>query len=508
MNVEIEIAGIKVPKADWDATPPSIQALVLVLSERLKHQSERLSQLEEQLRKNSQNSSKPPSTDKFGQAVVEQKRGKKPKQRRRSENPSRQVRKLQAREDCDRVHEVIPSVCESCGGVLQGCDSHPHRHQVMELPPIKPMVIEYRLHQLSCDGCGQLTRAKLPIGVSASGYGERLSAMVSMLSGPYRHSYRRVCSLMEDLFNVRLSRGSVGRLRDEISESVSAAVAEAKTYVQTQPVVHSDETSLPQGNRDGSNPKGRKGWLWVLVTPWVSFFEVVLSRSQKSAKALIGESFRGIVNSDRHSAYGWIPLAQWQVCWAHLKRDLTAIAQRTGVSQEVGEGLLRRERRLFRWWHCVRDGTLSREQFIRQVEYLRRGFKSILEETAALPIAADEKTPLAKTVRTFRRLLKVESALWTFVYTPGVEPTNNAAERALRPAVIWRKTSFGTQSQSGSLFVSRMLTVAHSLKAQGRNILDFLTQACLAARMGKEPPSLIPHPISTDISLSVDDSLV
>ena len=223
------------------------------------------------------------------------------------------------------------------------------------------------------------------------------------------------------------------------------------------------------------------------------FFEVVLSRSQATAKALIGEAYEGIVTSDRYSAYTWIELSHWQVCWAHLKRDLTAIAEREGASQEIGEALLRRERRLFRWWHRVRDGTLSREQFIEQVGYLRQGFKAVLQAAAALPIAPDEKTPLAKTVRTTRRLLKIELALWTFVYTEGVEPTNNAAERALRPAVIWRRTSFGSQSHSGSLFVARMLTVTTSLKAQGRNILDFLSEACLAARMGKAPPSLLPE---------------
>ncbi|MEM9819354.1 MAG: transposase, partial [Cyanobacteria bacterium P01_D01_bin.6] len=99
----------------------------------------------------------------------------------------------------------------------------------------------------------------------------------------------------------------------------------------------------------------------------------------------------------------------------------------------------------------------------------------------------------AKTVRTCRCLLKVEPALWTFVFTPGVEPTNNAAERALRPAVIWRQTSFGSQAQSGSQFVARLMTVTTSLKAQGRNILEFLTQAYSATRTGKEPPSLIPQ---------------
>lgn len=501
MSEAIEIAGIKVPKVDWEATPPSIQALVRLLEGRLHQQSEeltqlneRLNQLEERLNQNSTNSSQPPSADGFGQGVKAKKKVKKSRKARQSSNTPRQARKLKPSQECDRVYEVKPRVCQECGAPLSGDDSHPHRHQEIELPPIEPLVIEYRLHQLSCDACGEMTQAILPPGVSASGYGERLSAIVTLLRGPYRQSYRQVCRLMEEVFDVRLSRGSVGRLRHELSAALKAPVSEAKTYVQSQSRVHSDETSFPQGNRDGKNPTKTKGWLWVLVTPLVSFFEVVLSRSQESAKALIGESYQGILTSDRCSAYTWIDLTQWQTCWAHLKRDFTAMAERTGASSEIGDALLRRQKRLFRWWHRVRDGTLSREQFIAQVNYLRCGFKTVLEEAASLPIEPGEKTPFAKTVRTCRRLLKVEPALWTFVYTNDVEPTNNAAERALRPAVIWRRTSFGSQSQGGSEFVTRMLTVTTSLKAQGRHILDFLSQVFLATRKGDVAPSLLPQP--------------
>ena len=313
MGEEIEIAGIKVPKADWEATPPSIQSLVRVLEERLTQQNkrlieqseqlanltERLSDLEERLNRTSKNSSKPPSTDGFGQVV----KGKKQRKPRRGGDSSskapRQARKLKPSEDCDQVLEVKPSTCQDCGGQLSGHDPYPHRHQEIELPPIEPVVIEYRLHQLSCDVCGEMTRAALPSGVSASGYGERVSAIVALLSGPYRQSYRQVCRLMDTVFGVRLSRGSIGRLRDELSMALAEPVAEAKAYVQSQPRVHSDETGFPQGNRDGQNPQKRKGWLWVLVTPLVSFFEVVLSRSQASAKTLLGEAYPGILVFDR-----------------------------------------------------------------------------------------------------------------------------------------------------------------------------------------------------------------
>ena len=335
----------------------------------------------------------------------------------------------------------------------------------------------------------------------STGYGDRLAAVVAWLSGEHHQSYRMVKSLLATLFGVDLSRGSINRLRNQVSEAVPKATAsrvavpveQAHQYVQTQAFVHSDETGFSQGNDDGLNPTRTKGWLWVLVTPLIKVFSVVLSRSQATAKALIGEAFKGILISDRYNAYNWLDVMQRQICWAHLKRDLIAMAERTGVSKQIGEALLRRESRLFRWWHRVRDGTMSRSQFVAAVEPLRVGFKTALEVAAALPIGKNEKSPLAKTVRTAQKLLKVEAALWTFVYVQGLEPTNNAAEQALRTAVIWRRTSFGSQSQAGSEFVSRILTVVTSLKAQQRNPLDYLTEACLAKRLGLSAPSLLPE---------------
>jgi transposase len=485
----IEIGGEKIPKQDWEATPASVKQALVNLAEQVKQLSERLATVEEKLNQNSSNSSRPPSSDGFGTGATTA------PQRRNStgqQHRPRQVRRLIAVEQCDQVHEAKPEYCPECGERLSGEDSHPHRHQVWELPPIQPLVLEYRWHELQCAACGTKTRAPLPSGVSASGHGERLTAVVGLLSGVYRQSHAQVQCLMQEVFGVTVSYGGVNRLRCEMSEAIRPMVEQAQADVCQQPLLYSDETSFPQGNRDGHNPTGRKGWLWGLVTPLVSWFEVVLSRSQATAKQLIGETFEGIVSSDRYGAYGWIAVPRRQVCWAHLKRDLTAIAQRSGVSPAIGEALLRRQQRLFRWWHRVRDGNLSREMFAQMAGHLRAGFKAELEVAARLPIGNGEKTPLAKTVRTCRKLLQVEAALWTFVYIPKVEPTNNAAERALRPAVIWRRTSFGSQSEAGSQFVARMLTVSTSLKAQNRPVLEVLSQACRAARLGQEPPSLLP----------------
>ena len=482
MNSEIEIAGIKVPKSDWEATPESIKAVVIVLSERLE-------QIEEQLKKNSRNSSKPPSSDGFGKVERKQKQKSQKNQKQKS---SRKVRKLYPIEACQEVYSHLPEKCRHCGEELSGKDAEPHRHQIIEIPKVRAYVIEHQQHQLECACCGRKTRAELPKEISQRSYGERLTAAVGWLSGEHRQSHRMLKSLMKTLFGIEISRGSINRLRQEVSKAIAEPVKQAQEYIQKQKVVNSDETSFSQGNQDGLNPQKIKGWLWVLGTYLVKVFSVELSRGQKTAKKLLGEEFSGIAISDRYSGYNWLDNQQRQVCWAHLKRDLIAIAERSGVSAQIGQALLSREQRLFRWWHRVRDGTMSRQQLVSAVTSLRAGFKAELEEAAALPIGFREKSPLAKTVRTIRRLLKIEDALWTFVFVDGVEPTNNLAEQALRCAVIWRRTSYGSQSQAGSDFVSRILTVVESLKAQQRNPLDYLTEACYAKRLGLPAPSLLP----------------
>lgn len=469
MTDEIELAGSRIARSDWEATPASVKTLVTEVMGQIGQLHERVAHLEERLTKNSKNSSKPPSSDGFG-PPPDAKAKPQGKKRKRGGQPGHRGhrRDLYPSEQCKEVKAYYPEQCKRCAAALSGVDPSPERHQVVDLPSMAPEVYEHQLHQRVCEHCGSATRAELPPAVTVSGYGERLSAFVGLLSGRYRQSHRQVVSLLSEVFEIRVSSGSVNRMRRELSAALAEPVAAAQQYVQGSAVLHSDETSFQQGNADGSNPSGKRGWMWVLVTPLVSFFEVALSRSQTTAQTLIGEAVSGVVVSDRYSSYNWIALAQRQVCWAHLKRDLTAIAERSGVSQAVGEALLRRERRLFRLWHRVRDGTLSRAAFSQAIVPLQRGFKAELEAAAQISMTAKERTPLAKTVRTCRKLLQVEPALWTFVDTPGVEPTNNAAERALRPAVIWRRTSFGAQSQAGSEFVSRMMTAVTSLHAPQR----------------------------------------
>lgn len=230
-----------------------------------------------------------------------------------------------------------------------------------------------------------------------------------------------------------------------------------------------------------------------MAAPLVSYLAVFLGRSQAVCQQLLGDTFSGIVNSDRFSAYNWLELKERQICWAHLKRDFTRLAERPGVSGELGRALLAQQKLLFEYWYRVRDGTLSRSELITVVAPIQQQMRSLLYQGAGYDIAAQEKTPSRENGAHLPAIAQSRSAvLWTFVTTEGVEPTNNAAERALRPAVLWRKNSFGSQSETGSLFVSRMLTVMTTLRAQNRPVLDYLVDACRATRQGQPAPSLLP----------------
>lgn len=293
-----------------------------------------------------------------------------------------------------------------------------------------------------------------------------------------------------------MSLGTISRIRREVSEALAVPVTEAKEYVQTAAIVGADETGFKQGNSDGQNPNNRKAWLWVVVTPLVTFFQVTLARSTEAAKEILGREFRGILISDRYRAYNWLDIQQRQLCWAHLKREFTKISERKGIARQIGRDLLAQEKRLFRLWKKVRDGTLSYLEFQKAVPKIRTRVRSILEEASQSEIGSREKTPFAQTVRTCRQLLKVEPSLWLFTEVVGVEPTNNASERAIRPAVLWRRTSFGSQSQAGSVFVARILTVVTSLRSQNRQVLSFLTEAIQAARNQTTPPSILPQSVA------------
>jgi len=346
----------------------------------------------------------------------------------------------------------------------------------MEIPPIQPVVTAYQWHQLVCPACGETTRAPWPAGVPSGTYGARVHATVALCTGAYRLSKRMTGQVMDDVFGVPMSVGTVSQSEQATTQVLDPPVEEARACVEAQEVAHLDETSWRQGDK--------RAWLWVAVTSLVTVFVVRLSRGGQVARELLGEGFAGILVTDRYSAYNWYPVRWRQLCWAHVLRDFEAIRGRGGVCEEIGDALLAQAPPMFSWWHRVREGTLKRSTFRSYMTPLRCEVERLLE--------AGSQCGVAKTEGTCQEILKRREALWTFVQVDGVEPTNNTAERALRPGVLWRKGSFGTQSEEGSRFVANMMTVVATLKQQQRNVLEYLTAAHEAALRGEAAPSLLP----------------
>lgn len=497
----------QITEEEWAKTPESVKQVLAYLTkevEKLKQRVESLEQenryLREQLKGNSSNTSKPPSSDSQG-VKPEKKQNQSGKKRGGQKGHPGHRRQLIETEKCQKVIDYVPEECSKCATKLEGIDPSPYRHQVVELPEVQPYVEEHRLHQLECKKCGERTRAKLPKEVAQSGYGVRVVAMAAILSGLYRMSERMVMSAFKDLFGIILALGTVNALRQEASIAIAQPVEQAAEYIKSMPVINADETSFKQGNSDENNPRNSKAWLWVAVTELVTVFRVTLSRGQLSAQILLGTVLTAIIITDRWNGYNCFPLNQRQLCWAHLKRDFTRISEREAKSGEIGKQLLKLQSELFTHWHKVRDKTLTRDGFILLADEIRAKVVTLLKSGASYQPKKDEKTSLALTSRTCRELLKVEQAMWLFVRVEGVEPTNNAAERAIRPAVLWRKNSFGTQSLNGSEFVARIFTVVMTLRSQNKNILDFMVEACQAFRNGNSAPSLLP-----DVSLAQPNS--
>jgi hypothetical protein len=481
--------GLPISPEDWEKTPLPIKALVLAMAEenrllkqqvgtlttQVKNLQAEVEKLQERLHKTSQNSSKPPSSDPpHVPPQTKRVKGQHP--------PGGQAghpgagRKLKPLQEVDRVVVSKPVGCLCCGCLLLGEDPQPQRHQVTELPPSHPQVTEYQQHTLTCLVCGAENRAAWPREMPTSCFGARVQALTGYLSGRFGVSKRDTAEMLADIYRVDMSLGSIPTQEQRVSQALKDVVTKAQAYVQQQAVANVDETSWPQFHETG--------WLWVGVTPHVTVFKRFATRGAGGVDDLLGPAYPGTVGSDRYSAYNHLAITQRQVCWAHLKRDFQAFVDRGGQSQIVGRLLLLQVEQLFARWHRVRDGTLSRQDFQQAMHPIRHEVHCLLHIGTHLKRRETRQTCL--------NLLKLEPALWTFVEVGGVEPTNNAAERALRRGVLWRRRSFGTQSDAGSRFVERILTAVTTLRQQNRNVLDYLTAACQADILGEQAPSLLP----------------
>lgn len=431
----------------------------------------RLHALEARLNQNSSNSSKPPSSD---PPSVKPAPPKPPSGKKKGGQPGH-ARQTRPELPPDTVVELRADTCGHCHARLCGQDPEPLVHQVIEIPPVRPHVTEYRRHRRECPRCGRLCSPTLPAGVRG-GYGSRVQAVCGLLSGAYRIGKRGVAQLMRDLFGVPISPAAVCKLQHQSAAALEPVVHAAHAHVADRPA-NVDETGWREGKK--------RGWLWTAVTDAVSVFVVRLSRARSVLAELISGP-PGVLTTDRYSAYHHLPAHRRQICWAHLRRDFQAMIDRTNTGSELGEELLAHADILLMHWKRVRDGTLTRRGFQRRyLGWVRREVQTLLKRGSA--------GGCAKTAAVCRELLAIEPALYTFAAMEGVEPTNNAAERALRHAVCWRKTSYGTDNASGSRFVERILTVVATCRLQKRNVLNFLTDAIHAATNGSPTPSLIPN---------------
>jgi transposase len=346
---------------------------------------------------------------------------------------------------------------------------------VLELPPIKPLVTEYQLHRLACPRCGTSTCGTLPGGVPTGQQGPRLQGVLAVLTGAYRLSKDQAATLCDDLFGIPICSGTVCELEQQTAAALAPVVEQLREHVKTEHA-NVDET--------GWREEGKRAWLWVAVAGLVTVFHIARSRGGAVARSLLGPGWHWVVTSDRYSAYTWLALRRRQLCWAHLRRDFQAMVDRANKGSRIGQELLLFSDDVFHWWYRVRDGTLCRRSMRTYIAEQRPWLRDLLQEGSVCGCARTEGL--------CRELLKLEPALWTFLRVEGVEPTNNAAERALRHAVLWRKSSYGTSSAKGSRYVASILTVVATCRQQGRNVLEFVTSCCQARLQSQTAPSLLP----------------
>ena len=441
----------------------------------------RVRELEHRLGKNSSNSSRPPSSDPPSAppaAAPAPPSGRKP-----GGQPGHPPanRELFPPDEVDHFVAVYPEKCHDCHLKIHA-SSHPKmlvwlQHQVVDLPPVSAHVTEYDCYGGACEHCGAWNVAEVPPDVAGLVAGPRLQAVASLLSGRFRLSRREVQDALVELFGPKadLCLGTIGNLEGETTQALAPVYEEAHQAAQAAPRANFDETGWREGRK--------KAWLWVMVTTLVTVFRIDRHRNSAAFKALAG-SFKGILSSDRWRTYmGWIKRLH-QFCWAHLKRDMKSWEDLGGAEGKLGAAALKCERQIMHLWHRFKRGEISRRTLRQYMRPSQKRLRKLLRRGRRFKAIA---APCEE-------LLEYWPCLWVFTRVPGVEPTNNVGEQEIRPAVLWRKGSFGSHSPQGSRFVERMLTVARSLRKQGRAVLEFLVEVITAYRRGQRAPSLLPDP--------------
>lgn len=460
--------------AELEALVDELRAEIAQLREENDRLRKENAELRRRLNRDSSNSSRPPSSD--SPSSKQDRQGKTPSPNNPGKQPGAPGHHRDRLEP-DKIVEVVPDSCRNCGEGLSGFEDDPHIHQVVDLPPIEPTVVDYRLHRLCCPCCGEMTKASLPDEVPETTYGPRISALASTLVGHFRMSRRLVVEFFETVCHLDISLGTVSNHEATVTEALEEPYQKAKEAVVEHSSIFVDETGWSIEN-------GLPAWLWAAARDPTVVFMIHLQRSSEALKELVGD-YGGIIHSDRYSSYTRRDAELRQHCWAHLDRNFKGLASRDDLVGAYGEALQEVSSLVLGLWRSQKTGfvDLSDGQLKALAdEVLRPRLRQLCEAGLQLEDAPG----------IFENLLEDEEALWHFVDRDDVERTNNLSERSLRPGVIWRKLCFGSNSKRGERFVERMLTAAQTLKKAKQSLFDFVYDCLLAHRLGQPMPSLLP----------------
>lgn len=450
---------------------PSYEELEIKLEETqrlLRIAIDRITALEEQIKKNSKNSSKPPSTD---QKANTSSGTSKPRNGRQGTN-----RTNLPPEEVDHFITCTLGQCPCCNSSNLCEKGSPLILQQVEIPKVKGTVTEFSCTKYRCNSCGKTSYANLPSGVPNSAFGPQLMGLIATLTGGFHLSKRDAIQLVKDLYGISLSEGSIINVEERVAEALKEVDDRIHRFVMTSSLTkHFDETSWRNS--------GKNHFVWIGSNAVAAVYRIDASRSKEAFLKFAKGLSNAPVVTDRYGVYSHLENPH-QYCLAHLIRDFRGYAERDGPDGKLGEALRDELKHICKTHRQFKIGEIAkgtrasrfRQSRVRLEEALLDGLANGTDQLAGL----------------CDRLLSNMSKLWTFSAFTDVDPTNNLAERDLRKIVLWRKKSYGTRSDRGKRFVERITSVTATVRKAGQNVLDFVTRSVQALYSGESAPSISP----------------
>ena len=432
--------------------------------------------LQERLGKDSRTSSKPPSSD--GPSAPPRPPSA-PTGRKRGGQPGRKgsARMMLPEGSEDRVVPVPLACCPHCSTAIP-----PDRitgstmHRVVDLAQKLTEVIGYALEQGTCPHCRKQVQAPLPPEAAPGGIGPRLQAAAAYLRTEGRMSLTPLQRYFSEVMGVAVSRGWLHESGVALSRKLEPAWENLAEQIRGAEVLNLDETGFGRKDRD---------WIWAALSARTALFHFSGTRGAKALTTILPEDFRGVIGTDRYGAYNALKSAMRQFCWAHLRREFIALSESRHPEVAVlGTRLVAEQEEVFALWHAFRNGEITRKDLRAftaiNLARLKRGLlqASAMDHKAARNLGKD--------------LLKHWDKLWVFLKVEGVEPTNNRAERALRPLVILKRIFQRLPSPDGKRFFERLLSLGATARMRGVAYFDWLLKALRAARLNQPLPALEP----------------